>query len=314
MVVAIAWIILASPVYPPATPGTVERHAAWAPKPCVECHPAGRTATDAATRIAPGAGLLRMPAAIRFDHAAHTARGADCAACHQPGVLPTKAQCATCHDVQRLDSCVGCHPTDPAGRLRTDLPGGRLRPASHSPSFTRTHGNSETESCATCHAPPDCQRCHLANRRPIGIHPGDYLMGHGPDARRNNPDCASCHRLQTFCVGCHAQSGLTQSAPGRAFGFDRRDRQRYHPVGFVGALGGVPGPGHHRFAARQSLETCVSCHQETDCVRCHSAGATRRLRASPHPAGFAADCRRLADRNPRGCAKCHGGDVGRLCR
>lgn len=314
MVVALIWIVLASPVYPPPTPGTVERHVGWAGQRCVECHPAGLTATDAAIRIAPGAGLLRAPPAIRFDHAAHAKRGIDCAACHAGGTAPTKAACASCHDVQRFDGCATCHLTDPAGRLRTDLPGGRLKPSTHGPSFLRTHGRADIDSCTTCHAPPDCQRCHLGTRRPIEIHPADYIMGHGPDARRGTPDCASCHRQQTFCVGCHAQSGLTQSASGRAFGFDRADRRRYHPPEFVGALGGLPGPGHHRLAARRNLASCVSCHQETDCVRCHSAGATSRLRASPHPPGFADQCRRLREINPRGCLKCHAGGVEALCR
>lgn len=314
VIAAFAWILLGSPVYPPPTPGTAARHAEWSAQPCVGCHPAGRTALDAETRIAPGAGLLHAPPAIRFDHAAHARRGADCAACHVGGALPEKARCATCHDVARLDGCVGCHPADPAGRLVLDLPGGALKPASHGPNFVRSHGAGETASCATCHAPPDCQRCHLGTRRPLEIHPADYLMSHGPDGRRNEPDCSSCHRLQTFCVGCHAQSGLTASAPGRAFGFDRADRRRYHPPEFVGALGGIPGPGHHRLAARRALESCVSCHQETDCVRCHSAGATSRLRASPHPPGFADRCRRLAEINPRGCLKCHAGGAEALCR
>lgn len=316
MVVALLLIlapVLASPIYPPATPGAAKRHAQIA-QPCVGCHPLALTARTSQERIATGAGLLTAPPALHFDHQAHRKRGLDCAACHQGSSMPGKAQCATCHDVDRIDGCTQCHPADPAGRVRTDWPRGRLMPASHGPNFARQHHGADPDTCATCHAPPDCQRCHLSPRRPRSIHPADYIRAHGPDARRGTPDCASCHRPQTFCVGCHAQSGLTQAAPGRAFGFDQADRRRYHPPGFVGALGGVPGPGHHRLAARRALDTCVSCHQETDCVRCHSAGATRRLRASPHPPGFRAECVRLRDINPRGCLKCHTGGVEALCR
>lgn len=324
---ALVWTVLAapaclaspiypSPVYPGPTPGAIAHHAKIAGQPCVQCHPQGLTSRSSSDRLAMGSGLLSAPPALNFDHAAHRQRGVDCAACH--GALgstwPKKAQCATCHDVERVDQCVQCHPADPSGRVRTQWPRGRLVPTSHGPNFARDHGVVEPEKCATCHAPPDCQRCHLGNLRPLQIHPADYISSHGPDARRGTPDCAGCHRPQTFCVGCHAQSGLTQSAPRRAFGFDQADRTRYHPPGFVGALGGVPGPGHHRLAARRSLDTCVSCHQETDCVRCHSAGATARIRATPHPPGFANDCRRLRDINPRGCLKCHAGGVDRLCR
>jgi hypothetical protein len=51
------------------------------------------------------------------------------------------------------------------------------------------------------------------------------------------------------------------------------------------------------------MGACVSCHQEQDCVRCHSAGAPDSLRANPHPVGFR--CGTLLRSNPRSCMKCH---------
>jgi hypothetical protein len=58
----------------------------------------------------------------------------------------------------------------------------------------------------------------------------------------------------------------------------------------------------HGQAARQSLETCVSCHTERDCLTCHSALGGRRF--NPHGPDF--DAERLRKRNIEVCAVCHG--------
>jgi hypothetical protein len=58
----------------------------------------------------------------------------------------------------------------------------------------------------------------------------------------------------------------------------------------------------HGQAARQSLETCVGCHTERDCLTCHSAQGGRRF--NPHGPGF--DGARLKRKNPEMCTACHG--------
>jgi hypothetical protein len=318
-VVGLLVILFASPVLPPPTPGSAVRHAERGGEPCSVCHPAGLTSTRAADRLAPVPSPLLVGAALHFDHQRHAARGAACAACHTAGGWPTKADCARCHEVTPADTCATCHPAGPDGRLLTATSFGLLRPADHGGDFSRAHAaaaRQAPETCETCHSPPDCQRCHAGRIRPISVHPGDFIARHGPPARRNDPECGTCHRLQTFCVGCHAQSGLALDAPPRSFGSDGRDRAQFHPPGFGGGLGDVPGPDHHRNAARRNLAECVSCHQESDCVRCHATQATTRLRASPHPATYAATCRNDYETNPRSCLKCHttGPDPGSLCR
>ncbi|MCA9768685.1 MAG: hypothetical protein KC485_07710, partial [Gemmatimonadetes bacterium] len=70
-------------------------------------------------------------------------------------------------------------------------------------------------------------------------------------------------------------------------------------VGQLGVEGGLVGHGQ---AARQSLESCVSCHVERDCTVCHSAQGGRRF--NPHGPGF--DAERLRRRNPEMCIACHG--------
>lgn len=58
----------------------------------------------------------------------------------------------------------------------------------------------------------------------------------------------------------------------------------------------------HGQAARQSLESCVACHTERDCLTCHSALGGRRF--SPHGPGF--DPERLRKKNIEVCTACHG--------
>ncbi|MEZ4378739.1 MAG: cytochrome c3 family protein [Gemmatimonadales bacterium] len=86
---------------------------------------------------------------------------------------------------------------------------------------------------------------------------------------------------------CHAQAGLgarntLQAGP-------------YHDAKGAFLVG-------HGQAARQSLESCVSCHVERDCTVCHSAQGGRRF--NPHGPGF--DAERLRRRNPEMCIACHG--------
>ncbi|HXF95040.1 MAG TPA: cytochrome c3 family protein, partial [Gemmatimonadales bacterium] len=101
--------------------------------------------------------------------------------------------------------------------------------------------------------------------------------------------CADCHNNASFCATCHASAGLTSNGPLRS-GY--HDGSRF----FAAA---------HGQAARQSLESCVSCHAERDCLTCHSALGGRRF--NPHGPGFDAD--RLRRRNSQMCTVCHGGRI-----
>ncbi len=290
-------------------------HAAHETVDCVRCH------ATVAEAVRPGEGPVALevcagchsdgrvwltppltPAALGFGHRTHLARGAGCADCHRAAARPTMADCLSCHDGKRAFSrCDGCHLTRPDGRLR------RLLPADHAASgFARGHGRQAAAApatCNACHAERECNVCHDGRTRPLAAHPGDYIATHAAPARRNDPDCTRCHRLATFCVDCHLRAGITDRAgplefAGRAF----------HPAGWVDYLG---GPSDHGTEARRNLRTCVSCHREDSCVRCHSTDATRTLRASPHPTGF----RRHCEANRRGCARCHtdSAALDRLC-
>lgn len=310
---------------------------------CATCHPGYTPTTLPAdprrTALAkPYPPPVEVPvAALNFGHRPHLARGAACADCHA-GVeastdagqrfLPSMDLCVACHTARGASTaCATCHPAGPDGLLQTALPAGSLRPrgrfhpADHRGDFARRHAaaaRADAAYCAECHRPndtlrrPGCDGCHADQRKPLALHPADYVRTHGIDARRAT-DCAGCHRAQTFCVDCHTRSGVTSAAGPTGFGATD-GAARFHGPGFVGDVGAPPGPGHHRHAARRNLRECTSCHQEADCVVCHGADAPSGFAApSPHPPGF--DCRTL-DRNARGCLKCHRdrGALDRLCR
>jgi hypothetical protein len=145
--------------------------------------------------------------------------------------------------------------------------------------------------------------------RPRNVHPNDFLSLHAVAARQNSPDCSSCHRAQSFCLGCHQRVGVTLSGPAENFA----GRGRFHPPKAVWTDGSM-GSQHHGSEARRNLSACVSCHTESDCVLCHATaelggGLSGRgasgASLSPHGPGFSAHCRGALRRNARSCLTCH---------
>jgi hypothetical protein len=279
---------------------------------------------------------------LKFNHRMHVGRGIGCELCHA-GVsmealatradLPRMPLCLGCHDgKQATNRCGACHLTEPDGRLRTDLasaataatglaagtaplvPSGVLRGFdAHTPDFGRHHeqAGKDERYCLSCHKRSECVDCHGGTVRPFDIHPSDYVSLHGSDARRNTPDCSSCHRTQNFCVGCHQRTGVAPDAPGGQLGAQARNPfgtgtqlKAFHPPGWVNQGG---GPSGHSQQARRNIRTCVSCHREESCLACHSADPTRGLGVSPHGPAFGGTgrCRALSARNRRVCLKCH---------
>lgn len=214
------------------------------------------------------------------------------------GMLVGEQSCATCHT---RDSCASCHlPPLPEGardlpeRRSVQAPGVVLdaqAPASHaSPFFMEDHTSlaaADPQSCASCHTRPFCTQCHEAAARPE-FHPPNYIARHAADAWGATSECAACHQVQVSCRACHAEAGLTQTGrlgPG------------YHDAEPLWLL-------RHGQAARQSLESCASCHTQRECLQCHSQiGA---FQVNPHGPDF--DARRAWERNPVVCRACHIGD------
>lgn len=208
-------------------------------------------------------------------------------------------QCRTCHT---QESCTACHVTGvrQASALALWEPGRgrgaqivRARPASHGDNFRDQHASLATAaatSCTTCHTRTECLDCHRPTAASVGgYHPAGFLTRHPAAAYSRETSCADCHSPTAFCAACHQQSGLVAQRTLRP-GF--HDAKQFFLAG-------------HGQAARQSLETCVGCHTERDCLTCHSARGGRRF--NPHGPGF--DAARLKRKNPEMCTACHGAAI-----
>jgi Doubled CXXCH motif (Paired_CXXCH_1) len=214
---------------------------------------------------------------------------------HGAAVRANPRQCSTCHT---QESCVACHA--PSQRVARALPAGaperglgarpeRRPPETHRDNFANRHASfaaATPGTCAGCHVRTDCLDCHRPNAAAApGYHPAGFLTRHPAAAYARETRCGDCHNVGSFCATCHASAGLTSSAP---LGAGYHDGNQFFSAG-------------HGQAARQSLETCIGCHVERDCLTCHSAVGGRRF--NPHGPGF--DAARLRRKNPEMCTACH---------
>lgn len=228
----------------------------------------------------------------------------------QPGFLRhhgrdaqrSTASCATCHT---RESCTTCHigaPVTIIAALPVSGPGRaagamltRTPPLDHTAEFRERHGpqaNARPKTCETCHVRSTCLQCHRPDVAPQNrYHPANFLTRHPSSAYSREASCSDCHNPAQFCQSCHAQSGLI--AAGRIATAGYHDAFRGFSLG-------------HGQAARQSLESCASCHAERDCTACHSA-VGGGFRFNPHGPGFNAT--RLKSKNPSVCIACHGRSI-----
>jgi len=140
---------------------------------------------------------------------------------------------------------------------------------------------------AGCHVRADCLTCHRPDAAAAtGYHPAGFLVRHPAAAYARESACSDCHNTAGFCATCHKNAGLVSSGPLQS---SYHDSNRSFSAG-------------HGQAARQSLETCIACHAERDCLTCHSAQGGRRF--NPHGPGF--DAEKLKSKNPQMCTACHG--------
>ena len=230
---------------------------------------------------------------LRFTHSPHDF---GCNSCHvlteeaPVGMsLPQPETCMSCHQPQRkheeAEQCGFCH----AKVDDFSLTGPGLSPPFHGEAFQQSHGAAASAGqpdCNSCHTENTCVQCHdgLGSSE---FHPINFLASHGPEAYGRVSDCSSCHNTEAFCRECHLNLGFDQSS---SFFSTFHDDQG---LGFFS----------HSFGARQDLESCVSCHQQTDCMRCHSSQVG--VGVSPHGPGF--DASAMADLNRATCKLCHPG-------
>lgn len=264
---------------------------------CATCHANAATVPAILTLAAdPRSLALKAPTARpsshsdpRFDrkHGALARRsGATCSTCH------SQESCTTCHQgtvpdqVRRLAAAV---PGRPSGAILVRRP----PPTHQDPSWKRSHGAdaaARPQSCSACHARSQCLECHRPDAgAATGYHPAGFLTRHPAEAYARESSCAECHNTRGFCQDCHRTAGVTAAGPLKP--------------GFHDAQGAFLLS--HGQAARQGLETCVSCHAERDCLTCHSATGGRGF--DPHGPGF--DAAQLRKKNPTMCVACHGTNI-----
>jgi hypothetical protein len=295
---------------------------------CARCHlDAGRSATIAS--LAADARVARFVAGrapaypTPADH-----RAAEFATAHGPTARSSTARCATCH---ARPSCTACHTGEGAKDVIAQLAsaaeangrGVKLRrtvdaeppiasiiPASqsgtrtdwtpaphpadsakrvrvHATGFIRSHGASaaaDAMTCAGCHAQRFCTDCHAGEKVTRRYHPANFVSGHPAKAYGRDTDCASCHSTGAFCRDCHRQLSLgTKGIRGSGF-------HNAEPQWLL----------QHGRAARQEMTTCASCHQQRDCLQCHSQLGWR---VNPHGPDF--DAVRMHAHNRALCLRCH---------
>jgi hypothetical protein len=218
-----------------------------------------------------------------------TKQGATCATCH------TQESCQTCHRAESPRAVLALFRAGP-GRGEGAVTA-RRAPTSHVPGWSERHAPVATVSmrtCTSCHTRDSCLACHRPDAARRGsYHPASYLTRHPADAYTRSSTCSDCHNTGEFCQQCHAQAGLSTK------------RGQLGPAGYHdGNRNFVLGHGR---AARQSLESCVSCHVERDCLTCHSVVKGRGY--NPHGPGF--DPERMLRKNPSLCIACHGISIPR---
>lgn len=213
---------------------------------------------------------------------------------HGENARSSPESCSTCHT---RNSCSTCH-IDTAERVTEGFPeasGGtgvtleHPEVPGHVPGFSTRHGAAAAAAlpkCAACHEETFCVDCHDGPGRPV-FHPVDFVQRHGAEAWAAPMECSECHSREVFCRSCHETQGA---------GPDGRTAGGYHdadPQWFLS----------HGKAARQNLEACVSCHQQSSCLRCHSA--KEGFRINPHGPDF--DPERVREKSELSCGLCHFG-------
>ncbi len=302
-----------------AVPKDIKQRGQKNTKPCQKCH----TAFDGKGIPTP---VRWKQARLRFSHKVHAARKIACTTCHK-GVgkskpadglhMPTMKLCLDCHKKHRRapSRCVSCHERVPGGRMRTRYPEGSLKPGpslpalNHGPLFGRNHktaARGHRKQCDACHQRATCLRCHGGIKKPASIHLGNYILRHGREARANRNRCKSCHTRSRFCVSCHKRSGVSPS--NKKSPFVTPGVKRFHGAKWASTTRRGSAANRHATHARRNLGTCVSCHQERDCIRCHSRRRIGGLGRSPHRPGFGHSrrCKIQLKKNIRACIKCHG--------
>jgi hypothetical protein len=255
----------------------------------------------------------RQSIPLRFDHAAHLARGAACEGCHAAAststasaddLMPGEAACRTCHAIDRAQPfkitaprpparCDACHVDwtgAPAGGASAGPP--RILVARPNIKFNHQLHAARGVGCEVCHG--EVARAGLATEADLP-RMALCLGCHGGGTKQPTARCGACHltlpdgRLKVnLAVGGPVATAITgQLAPsGSLRGFDA------HTATFR---------TDHKVAGRDEAY-CLNCHRRSECLDCHN-GVVRPL--DIHPSDYATLHASDARRNTPDCSSCH---------
>ena len=230
---------------------------------CYNCHDEDETeCTLCHTNPDEGTEVARITEfAALFQHKPHIETGEECITCHsgitakeKPGEglhLPAGTTCINCHGGADLRedaaACISCHGDN-----------FNFKPVTHTVSWGKDHGINwqvQSNSCNHCHSMSYCQDCHQGDNLDQQIHPLNYRMSHGLEARANKENCVTCHQEFSFCNDCH----LIEMVMPKSHSF----------AGWSNSSDG----GLHAREAQYDFDYCQSCHSDANsdvvCVRCH---------------------------------------------
>jgi hypothetical protein len=219
---------------------------------------------------------------------------------HGATAFAETARCSNCHT---QPSCTECHldggrqAAQVIASLPSPVPGGApgvdLSDAGdqvHPFDFGDRHATFAATGalqCSECHSQQYCSDCHAAQES-RDFHPDNFLERHALEVFAGGSSCQSCHSTEAFCRDCHEQTGVASQGQLNV---------AFHTAQPMWILA-------HGQAARIGLESCASCHRQTDCLACHSTFLGRGV--NPHGPGF--DAEGMAARNRVTCRWCHVGD------
>ncbi len=205
-------------------------------------------------------------------HAVHQAEEMECDACHETvassttgadNLLPAKAICADCHEVEEKTECALCHSNHEAAEPMQPIVdrAGKFSHAKHLEAdmvCSECHGGEggnepslpDMGLCRSCHetvsALQGCDACHGPREKLVpGTHGVGWAWFHGAEAQVDEGSCTSCH-TQTDCQECHVGDNVRPRSHRLNYAFD------------------------HALDARGNEFDCASCHGESAfCSSCH---------------------------------------------
>jgi len=222
---------------------------------------------------------------ITIPHERHKKADVDCLACHETVYdaenlearhLPKEDKCMECHAEEReAGRCIMCHSS-----AKTAETWPTAQPRLNFNHVTHLERTQE-----------DCARCHT---------------------QLPEPKVAATRPSMNTCLGCHEHKVEFQA--GRCDGCHKDITQdRLKPLDQFSHQGNFVL--EHRFAARSSVDSCMVCHTQSQCVACHNATPPVRVEVQQpmavdrnliHRNDFLSRHNLEAQADPAQCMRCHG--------